>query len=102
MLALDTMEIAQVRAFEADLETEDRFKCSHLRDFHRVKSGVGVMIPTGSGVFGVILAYSGTKREFEEYEIAFLKSVANLVGETVERGRVEQARRRSESRFQQL
>src|SRR5438445_2294841 len=85
-----------------DLETEDRFKCSHLRDFHRVKSGVGVMIPTGSGVFGVILAYSGTKREFEEYEIAFLKSVANLVGETVERGRVEQARRRSESRFQQL
>jgi len=85
-----------------DLETEDRFKCSHLRDFHHVKSGVGVMIPTGSGVFGAILAYSSTQRDFEDYEIAFLKSVANLVGETVERGRVEQARRRSESRFQQL
>src|SRR2546423_802596 len=86
----------------SDLDQENRFKVTHLRDFHRVKSGVGVAIPTGSGVFGAILAYSSEARTFEEYEIAFLKSVANLVGEAVERGRVEAARRRSESRFQQL
>jgi diguanylate cyclase (GGDEF)-like protein/PAS domain S-box-containing protein len=86
----------------SDLDQETRFKCSHLRDFHHVKSGVGVAIPTGSGVFGVILAYSSEPRTFEDYEIAFLKSVANLVGEAVERARAEQARRRSESRFQQL
>ena len=34
-----------------DLEHETRFKCSHLRDFHHVKSGAGVVIPTTSGVF---------------------------------------------------
>ena len=86
----------------SDLEQENRFKCSHLRDFHQVKSGVGVAIPTGSGMFGVILAYSSEPRIFEEYEISFLRSIANLVGEAVERGRAEAARRRSESRFQQL
>lgn len=86
----------------SDLEQENRFKVTHLRDFHHVKSGVGVAIPTGRGVFGAILVYSSDARIFEEYEIAFLKSVANLVGEAVERARAETARRRSESRFQQL
>jgi diguanylate cyclase (GGDEF)-like protein/PAS domain S-box-containing protein len=86
----------------SDLDQETRFKCSHLRDFHQVKSGVGVGIPTGKGVFGAVLAYSTESRIFEDYEIAFLKSVANLVGEAVELARAEQARRRSESRFQQL
>ncbi|HEX9501087.1 MAG TPA: PAS domain S-box protein, partial [Thermoanaerobaculia bacterium] len=85
-----------------DLDQETRFKCSHLRDFHHVKSGIGIAIPTGSGVFGAILAYSSEPRTFEDYEIAFMRSVANLVGEAVERGRAEQARRRSESRFRQL
>src|SRR5260370_11027914 len=86
----------------SDLDQETRFKCSHLRDFHRVKSGIAVAIPTGSGMFGAILAYSTAARVFEDYEIAFLKSVANLVGEAVARARSELARRRSESRFQQL
>ena len=86
----------------SDLEHETRFKCSHLRDFHGVKSGAGVVIPTASSTFGVVLAYSSTPREFEEFEIGFLKSVANLLGEAVERARTEQALRRSESRFRQL
>src|SRR6266850_1535681 len=63
----------------SDLDHETRFKVSHLRDFHQVQSGVGVAIPTGNGVFGAILAYSSESRVFEDYEIAFLKSVANLV-----------------------
>ncbi len=86
----------------ADLEQETRFKCSHLRHYHGVKSGVGVAVPTASGVFGVLLAYSSTQRQFEDFEIGFLKSVANLVGEAVERALTEHALRRSESRFKQL
>jgi diguanylate cyclase (GGDEF)-like protein/PAS domain S-box-containing protein len=86
----------------SDLEQETRFKCSHLCGYHGVKSGAGVAIPTSSGVFGVLLAYSSAAREFEDYQIAFLKSVANLVGEAVERERNELAFRRSESRFKQL
>lgn len=83
-------------------EHETRFKSSHLRDYHGVHSGVGVAIPTGSGIFGVLLAYSTQARVFQEYEVNFLKSTANLLGEAVERARTEQALRRSESRLKQL
>ncbi len=94
--------VAETPVTFGDLDQETRFKSSHLRSYHGVKTGAGVVIPTSSGVFGVILAYSSVERHFEEYEIAFLKSVANLIGEAVERSRAEQALRRSESRFKQL
>jgi diguanylate cyclase (GGDEF)-like protein/PAS domain S-box-containing protein len=85
-----------------NLEQETRFKSSHLRDYHGVRSGAGVIIPTASGAFGVLLAYSTTQRTFEEYEIGFLKSTANLLGEALERAYSEEALHRSESRMQQL
>lgn len=85
-----------------NLEQETRFKSSHLRAYHGIRSGAGVVIPTASATFGVLLAYSGSERTFSDYEIGFLQSVANLIGEAVERARAEQALRRSESRFKQL
>jgi diguanylate cyclase (GGDEF)-like protein/PAS domain S-box-containing protein len=85
-----------------DIEQETRFKSSHLRNFHGVRGGAAVLIPTASGVFGVLLAYSSIQRTFAEYEIAFLKSAASLLGEAVERSHTEQALRKSESRLKQL
>ncbi len=85
-----------------DLENETRFKSSHLHHFHDVSAGAGVVIPTASGVFGVMLVYSSRPRTFLEYELAFLKSAANLLGEAVERSRTEDALRKSESRLKQL
>jgi len=85
-----------------DIEQETRFKSSHLRNFHGVRGGAAVVIPTASGVFGVLLAYSSRQRMFADYEIAFLKSVASLLGEAVERSYTEQALRKSESRLKQL
>jgi len=85
-----------------DLEHEDRFKCSHLRDYHGIKSGAGVVIPTQSGPFGVLLAYSSTPRQFRDFEVGFLQSIANLVGEALQRFRTEQALHRTESRFRQV
>jgi diguanylate cyclase (GGDEF)-like protein/PAS domain S-box-containing protein len=85
-----------------DIEHETRFKSSHLRNFHGVRGGAAVVIPTASGIFGVLLAYSSTQRTFAEYEIAFLKSTASLLGEAVERSYTEQALRKSESRLKQL
>jgi len=85
-----------------DIEHETRFKSSHLRGFHGVRGGAAVVIPTASGVFGVLLAYSSVQRTFADYEIAFLKSAANLLGEAVERSHTEQALRKSESRLKQL
>ena len=96
------VSLAEDPVIFSDLEHEDRFKCSHLRDFHGVKSGVGVSIPMAGGTFGVILAYSNARRDFRDFEIGFLKSIANLVGEALERARTEQALRRTESRFKQI
>jgi len=91
------------------LDQETRFKSSHLRDYHGVRNGAGVVIPTASGVFGALLVYSSTPRTFADYEIAFLKSAANLLGEAVERARDISERKRahveleqSEERFRAL
>jgi diguanylate cyclase (GGDEF)-like protein/PAS domain S-box-containing protein len=84
------------------LEEETRFKATHLRGYHGVRSGAGVVIRTQYGPFGVILAYSDEERVFADYELAFLRSTANIVGETFTRGRTEQALRKSEARLRQL
>jgi diguanylate cyclase (GGDEF)-like protein/PAS domain S-box-containing protein len=85
-----------------DIDSETRFKSSHLRNFHGVRGGTAVVIPTASGIFGVLLAYSSRPRTFADYEVAFLKSTANLLGEAVERSYTEHALRKSESRLKQL
>ncbi|HYU24197.1 MAG TPA: EAL domain-containing protein, partial [Thermoanaerobaculia bacterium] len=85
-----------------DLVEETRFKSSHLRHYHGIRGGAGVVIPAASGVFGVLLAYSSAERLLAEYEIAFLRSTASLIGEALERYRTEQALRKSESRLKQL
>ena len=83
-------------------DAETRFKCNHLRETHGVRNGAGVTVRTQHGPFGVLLAYSDESRDFREYELAFLKSTANIVGEAMARGRTEVALRRSEHRLRQL
>ena len=85
-----------------DLAQETRFKSSHLHNYHGIRSGAGVAIPTASGTFGVLLAYSSAERLLAEFEIAFLRSTASLLGEALERYRTEQALRKSETRLKQL
>jgi diguanylate cyclase (GGDEF)-like protein/PAS domain S-box-containing protein len=84
------------------LEEETRFKASHLRYAHGVRSGAGVVIRTQYGPFGVLLAYSDEERVFADYELAFLRSTAGIVGEATTRGRTESALRKSEARLRQL
>src|ERR1051325_2160022 len=85
-----------------DHDEETRFKTSHLRAYHGVRAGAGIVIRTQHGPFGVLLVYSTTPRRFEDYELAFLQSTANVVGAALARSRAEQALRRSESRLKQL
>lgn len=85
-----------------DADGETRFKSSHLRAYHGIRAGAGVPIPTASGNFGALLAYSNTPRVFRDYEIGFLRSAASLLGEALERARTEQALRKSETRLRQL
>ncbi len=84
------------------LEQETRFKATHLRNYHGVRSGAGVVIRTQYGPFGVMLVYSNEERVFAEYELAFLRSTASIVGEAIARGRTEDALRKSEARLRQL
>ncbi len=86
----------------ANLEEETRFKATHLRSYHGVRSGAGVVIRTQYGPFGVLLVYSGDERTFTDYELAFLRSTANIVGEAIARARTENALRTSEARLRQL
>ena len=84
------------------LDDETRFLCSHLRSYHGIRSGAGIAVLTPSGPFGVIVAYTSALRIFEEYELSFLKSAANLLGGALTRAQTEQALRKSESRLRQM
>jgi diguanylate cyclase (GGDEF)-like protein/PAS domain S-box-containing protein len=84
------------------LEEETRFKATHLRADHGVRSGAGVVIRTQYGPFGVILAYANDERTFTDYELAFLRATANIMGQAFSRARTEQALRKSEARLRQL
>lgn len=84
------------------LDDETRFKATHLRHAHGVRSGAGVVIRTQYGPFGVILAYSNDERTFADYELAFLRSTASIVGEAITRARTEVALRKSETRLRQM
>lgn len=84
------------------LEEETRFKATHLHNYHGVRSGAAVVIRTQYGPFGVILAYANEERTFADYELGFLRSTANILGEAIGRARTEQALRKSEARLRQL
>ncbi|HEY0156866.1 MAG TPA: EAL domain-containing protein [Thermoanaerobaculia bacterium] len=86
----------------SNLAEETRFPATHLRDRHRIRCGAAVAIRTQYGPFGIIAAYSDCDRTFADYELAFLRSTANIVGEAIARAHTEQALRRSEARLRQL
>ena len=85
-----------------DIEQETRFKSSHLRNFHGVRGGAAVVIPTASGVFGVLLAYSSSSARSPSTRSRSSNRPPASLGEAVERSYTEQALRKSESRLKQL
>ncbi|MEO8032938.1 MAG: EAL domain-containing protein [Acidobacteriota bacterium] len=86
----------------SDLVEETRFRSGHLRQYHGVRSGAGVTIRTQNGPFGVLLTYASEARPFADYEVAFLQSTANILGEAISRSRTEDAWRKSERRLRQV
>jgi PAS domain S-box-containing protein len=63
-----------------DLQTETRFNGPPLLHDHGVRSGMSVTIPgTGARPFGVIGVHDIRLRQFDESQISFLVTVANLV-----------------------
>jgi PAS domain S-box-containing protein len=63
-----------------DLRTETRFDGPPLLHEHNVRSGISVTIPgTGARPFGVIGVHDTRVRDFDDGEVAFLVTVANLI-----------------------
>jgi phosphoserine phosphatase RsbU/P len=72
-----------------DLRTEKRFKSVPMFGDPDVISGMSAIISTSEGPYGIFSVHTKQRRTFTEGEVNFLQSVANVLGITVERRRVE-------------
>jgi PAS domain S-box-containing protein len=70
-----------------DPATEDRFAPSDLVGDHGAQSAACVVIHVGDEPFGVLGAISTQLREFSEYDVSFMQSIANVLAIAVERSR---------------
>lgn len=86
----------------ADLREETRFEVSPILRDQGVVSGIGVVVPTGTGSFGVLGAHTLRRRAFTQDDSNFLQSVANLLAGAIERHRVEGELRRHRSDLEGL
>lgn len=82
-----------------DLHGDDRFHAPPLLTDAGVVSGISVLIPGGDRPWGAVCAHTTRARAFTRDDANFLRSVANLLGATAARLRVEEAIRESEERF---
>jgi diguanylate cyclase (GGDEF)-like protein len=58
-----------------------------------VRSGVGVQVPGDTGPFGLLTAHSTELRVFSRDEIDFLRALANVLADAIERSRAEERMR---------
>lgn len=71
-----------------DLMTETRFSAPPLLVEHGVVSGLSVLIAGEDGrSYGVLGAHSSRRRQFDQADVDFLRSVANLLAAAVHRNR---------------
>jgi len=73
-----------------DLRKETRFGASHTALDGGIVSSLSVIVPGGDRVFGVMIVYASRARSFNEDDVFFVQSVANVVGAAVHRKRLEE------------
>ena len=78
-------ESVVVPAFDA----EERFAASDLLASHGVESGVTVVIGPAEEPWGVLGSYATDPRTFPEGDVAFLRSMANVLASAIETDRTE-------------
>lgn len=79
-----------------DQREEDRFQATELLTAHGVLSGASVAIRGRKRPFGVLAAHSRQWRDYTDDDVNFLQTVANLLGEAVERYRSIEALHRNQ------
>ena len=76
----------------ADLRRETRFRPPPLLRDHAMVSGVSVLIRGDSVPFGVLGAYTTSRRDFTRDDVQFMQAVANVLALARRRLRLERAR----------
>jgi PAS domain S-box-containing protein len=91
-----------------DVDEEDRFDPAPLKAFG-LRSALHVVVPGSTRAFGALGIASAEPNAFDEEDVAFVQSVANIVGAAVERRRDEEHMagerdrlEESEARFREL
>lgn len=79
--ALETHESVIVENFQQ----EERFERSPLLSDHNLSSGISITVKGKEGAYGILGVYSKEQRSFGENEVNFLQTVANVLGEAIER-----------------
>lgn len=77
---------------EDDLTQETRFRGHPLLWEHGIKSGMTVIIPGGSGPWGILGAHTPKSWRFTQYDLHFLNAIAIIIGQAAERQMVETER----------
>jgi len=85
-----------------DLRTETRFNDATLLREHRVVSGMSVIIRGRERPYGVLGAHTASLRKFATDDVNFLRAVANVLAEAIDRKHAEDEVRQSESRYRRI
>ncbi len=85
-----------------DLSTETRFSGPELLYDHNVVSGMSVIIHGSKQPYGILGVHSCTRHNFTKNDINFLRMVANILTQAIERRRAEETIHQNEERFRNL
>ena len=72
-----------------DVTRDPRYSASQLLVRHQVRSGVTVPIAGSGEPWGILGVYTSARRRFADSDVDFLRSVASVLGQAIERARVE-------------
>ncbi|WP_266074824.1 bacterio-opsin activator domain-containing protein [Haladaptatus caseinilyticus] len=81
-----------------DLRTETRFSGPELLHNHGVRGGISVIIGTVEEPWGILGTHTTVSREYEDHDVQFVQSIANILATAIERHERESeldSRRRS-------
>jgi len=85
-----------------DLRTESRFADLPLLHKHGVVSGMTVIIRGRDRPYGVLGAHTKSSRRFTPDDVNFLRAVANVMAEAIDRKHAEDELKQSEARFRRV
>lgn len=73
----------------SDIDREQRFEQAPELKSRNIVSGLSVIVYGDNGPFGVLAVHSPQRRSFTRDDVHFLQAIANVLGTTIERKRVE-------------